>query len=189
MKRVIIIFCLILFSAGCTSIEWTGVYSRYIGYYGKYDQAIKGLNIKIYEEDDAVKKMSYYLLLGMAYQRKEDYTKSIEYYEKSLEINKSYNFFAYLQKALIYKLKNNDIEEKKNLELAISSLEAFRNAIINNEIPESDLKNYKIIDFNINYYIYKQKNFSLFQGSKAEQHHNYLKHLLIMQEKIKGMLN
>lgn len=174
MKWKIIILALfpLLLLTGCT-IGWTDVYSRYIGVYNKYDDAIRGLGSQVKKGKNDIKEMGYLILIGIAYQRKGLLDNSMKYYEKSLALNNRFNYFALLQKAKLYKIEGKQEQERSNLKLAITCIENLKKAIANKSVSAEHIKRYKILDFNIGYYIYHENHSPLFIGNEAQQKKAY----------------
>ena len=178
-----------LLLVGCSTIEWTGVYSRFIGRYDKYDDAINGLTSKVKGEKNEIKKMGYLILIGVAYQKKGLLSESMKYYEESLMINNTFNYFALLQKAQIYKIEGNIGQEQNNLKLTVNCINNLKKVIENKSMSENDIMLYKVLDHCIGYNIYKEDRVPLFWGGNEQQRKTYLSCLDKRINEINGVID
>ena len=188
-KVITLLSFVFLLLVGCSTIEWTGVYSRYIGRYDKYDDAINGLTSKVKEEKNEIKKMGYLILIGVAYQKKGLLVESMKYYEESLMINNQFNYFALLQKAKIYKIEGNSGQEKNNLKLTVNCINNLKKVIENKSMSENDIMQYKVLDHYISYNIYKEDIVPLFEGNNEQQRKTYLSCLDKRINEINGVID
>lgn len=142
---------------GCTSNR-RAIYCRFIMRH-KYDDVIIGATDLAKRKKDYTLKAQYWLLAGIAYQLKGQYSDSLYCYDKSLSYDKKYNYFAYQRKAQIFNLKNDKKNEKENLVLALESINSLIAEIKdkNEWLIYYENDSYPTIDFYIGYYIENNK--------------------------------
>jgi len=160
MKTYFSIFSLLslLIISGCT-VDRIGLFGRYIGTYKKYDKTISSLT-KFLKDNNTLSNQEraiYLLYIGIAYQKKLEYKQSMQYYDRSLIVNPNLNYFTLLQKADLYRIKNDYDSEAKYLNLALKEIKLLLSKIKGKSLPSDEINFFQNTEYVIGYYINKEK--------------------------------
>ncbi len=153
------IFLLLILSI-CTScsVDKIGLFSRNIGVYERYDQALNGIENELQKSNNSFDQMAYILLQAIAYHRQNKDTKSFKSINLSIATNSKYNYYSYQYLAYIYKSKGNYSEEKKALINASQCINNLMVAIEKQILSENKIEKYISYQFYLGYYVYKNKD-------------------------------
>ncbi len=170
------ILCLFLLS-GC-STNWRGFYARRIAN-GSYERVAHGAKLKAQDTKNKTLASQYCLYAGLAYQLGGKANEAIQCFNKSIELEKKYNYFAYLQKAKIFNSQNYLKNEMINLNLSLEAIDKLISKV-NEGLTFREKHIFPTIEFYVGYYVFKE--------SIERQNQDFIKRLRVRKKEIQKLI-
>jgi len=155
---IIILLAIVVTGASC-GVDRVGLYGRFVGTYGKYDETIGSLSKYLQNNQNSLppyEKSTYQLIIGLAYQHKNMLAESMVYYAKAIAASPKFNYWAELKKAEVYRLQNDRTEQIIYLKKALQSINELASAIKAETLSPQQVGWYGKVEFVLAYYVEKR---------------------------------